>query len=173
MTWHLLLLMAGAAFAPVVHAMPEPPPTEWRSDRIEGPAFFCANGMGVALRTGESLQLSTRQPWAYVQLGPLSRIRLSNTTIEVQWPQVPFRNGGPAAEVYLNARLSLTPISRDMWALSLEPGRHEGEPEATIDEVLQMVAVRFPVGEQASEGLEFARRLEFVDSGDPRCTAHP
>ena len=166
-------LAATLASASPADAMPPPPPTEWRPELLEGPAFFCANGMGVALREGESLQLATRRPWVYVQLGPLSRVRLRDVTLEVRWPALAYRNEGDVREVYSNARMVLIPVSAELWALSLEPGRAGGDDSLDSDDVQRMFVIRFPFGDRSAEGLEFARRVEFVASGDPRCTDRP
>jgi len=163
-----LLSSAGAA------ASPPGRPTEWPATWTEGPVFYCANGIGVALQRGEGYQRPTYQEGnAIVEamggLGPLTRIRLAHVVAEVQWPALASEHGGPSPLVYWNTRLDLLPISRDTWALRLAPGS-ENEPEdRSIEATRQSLVIRFPMGEHSDEGLELARRLEYVPRDDPRC----
>lgn len=169
-----LLFAALAALAGGSAAAASPPPerpTEWSPERAEAPAFFCAAGMGLALRPGETLQTAKRRPWALVGLGPLTRLHMAAGTLEIQWPALAYSEGEAASSVYRDAHIELVPVSQDSWALSLQPGRGGQEGAPGLDDVRRMIVVRFPVGEHSSTGLEVARRIVFMREDDRSCTA--
>ena len=171
--------MAGALVLAASAAAATPPPerdTEWSPVRLSGPYFYCVNGMGVELRQGEQLQVASYVPHHPLELmlppsGPLTRIQLERSVIEIQWPGLASEDNG-SMHVYWNTRLTLTARSRDGWTLSLDPGnpRDLERRLPTPEELRQSIHVYFPVGEHSGEGLEFARRLEYVAPSDPRCS---
>lgn len=167
-----LVAAALAALGSASSASPPPErPTQWLPERIQAPAVFCAGGMALALVPGESLQVAARRPWAFVELGPLTRLERPGGTFEIQWPALAHDDAEAGAAVHGSARMELVAIAEDTWALSLQPDRARHEAAGDLDGALRMLAVRFPVSTQSSAGLDLARRLVFLDEGDRRCTA--
>jgi hypothetical protein len=173
--FRIAIIAAAALCTAGAGATPRPERgTEWPPTWTEGPFFYCANGMGVQLSAGEGFQRPTYEPgnaivMAMGGLGPLTRIRLAHVVAEVQWPALASGNDGPSPLVYWNTRLELLPISRSTWALALAPGNPNEPEERSVEAARKSVAIRFPMGEHSDEGLELARRLEYVPPDDRRC----
>ena len=172
-----LALFSLAACFSSAGAATSPPgrPTEWPATWVEGPTFYCANGIGVALQRGEGYQRPTYQEGnAIVEamggLGPLTRIRLAHVVAEVQWPALatPHDSHDPSP-VYANTYMELFATGQAMWGVAMGP-RRENQPEPpSVDTTRKTLVIRFPTGAHSGEVLDLARRFEYVQPADRRC----
>lgn len=141
----------------------DPDALRWAPALAEGPLFHCEGRVGYPLRAGEGM----RRPWP-VSIGHLpSRAVLGESHMAVYGPyRAPTGFAGPVAagyqmtvekNFYHGPHLLLSPPA---------PLLRRQQPRERRENYEIRIAFE-PGGEAAAR--QFARRLEFVPAGDPRC----
>jgi hypothetical protein len=145
----------------------DPDALYWAPALTRGPLYRCEGRVGYALLAGEAM----RRPWS-IRAGHIpSRAVLPDAHLAVHGPyRVPPAFTGPVAAGY---RISVEKLDYYGPHLLLSPPApllRRQRPRANRGDYEMRIAFA-PGGEAAARA--FASRLEFVESGDPRCHADP
>ena len=136
----------------------------WAPLMTPGPLFRCERRIGYALRAGEGM----REPWPLWADNTPSRVVLPGARLVIYGPyRAPSGFVGPAAAGY-----RVTVQNRyDGHYLFLSPPRSFLRRQPRDERPDYVFRIEFPSGGETA-AREFATRLEFVESGDPRCNAN-
>lgn len=145
----------------------DPDALRWAPALADGPLFHCEGRVGYALRAGEGV----RRPWPSMGSHLPSRAVLGDAHLAVFGPYaVPTGLAGPVAAGY-----QMT-VAKNLWHgphLLLSPPApllRRQRPRERRENYEIRIAFE-PGGEEAAR--QFANRLEFVASSDPRCGGSP
>lgn len=137
----------------------------WAPLLIPGPLYRCERRIGYALREGEGM----RAPWPTWAHDKPSRVVLRTAHLAIHGPyRTPSGFVGPIAAGY---RMSVGYDDYRGPYLYLSPPRSFLRRQPRNERYDYDFRIEFaPGGEFAAR--QFATRLEFVDSGEPRCNAN-
>jgi hypothetical protein len=136
----------------------------WAPRYIPGPLYGCEQRVGYELQPGEGV----REPWPHWSDYTPRRVVLRDANLTVHGPyRAPEGFAGPVAAGY---RMSVQ-ARYDGPVLFLSPPRSFLRRQPREERPDYVFRIEFNRGDEAA-AREFATRLEFVESDDPRCTAN-